>query len=67
VLLSVSAKPGHEHPKATIMEKKAPRIQHQSTLSIVPLWIVRRKAVLSVIPCSINDLADDKTHPWAWL
>jgi hypothetical protein len=49
VLFSVSAKPGHEHANKTIMEKHAGRIRHLSTLSIVPLCIVRRKAGSSLI------------------
>ena len=44
VLFSVSARPGHEHAKTITMENSAGRIRHRSTLSIVPLCIVRRKA-----------------------
>jgi hypothetical protein len=63
VLLSVSARPGHEHAKTKIMEKHAIRIPLRSTLSILRLWIERRKAVPSVISCSINDLDDERTQP----
>jgi hypothetical protein len=48
VLFSVSAKPGHEHAKTITMESTAGRMRHRSTLSIVPLGIVRRKAVSSL-------------------
>lgn len=48
VLFSVSARPGHEHAKTITMENNAVRIRHRSTLSIVPLCIVRRKAVSSL-------------------
>lgn len=44
MLFSVSAKPGHEHAKTITMENNAGRIQHRSTLSIVPLCTVGRKA-----------------------
>jgi hypothetical protein len=30
VLFSVSAKPGHDHAKTTIMEKQAGRMRHRS-------------------------------------
>ena len=48
MLFSVSARAGHEHAKTITMENNVARIRHQSTLSIVPLCIVRRKAVSSL-------------------